>query len=158
MAKVLVVYYSRSGHVRKMAEEVVKGVKAAGAEVDLLTVEKCTVDCLLQYEGIIIGSPTYYGIVAGPIKDLLDRSVVHHKKLEGKVGGVFASAGILGGGAETTLISILQMMLVHGMVLQGSSKGCHYGAVAIGSPDNQALDECRALGNRVGNLAIKLYD
>ena len=157
MAKILVVYYSRTGHTGQMAEEVAVGVRSTGADADLCEVSSCTVEQLLDYDGIIAGSPTYYGIAAGPVKDLFDRSVVHHGKLEGKVGGAFASAGVLGGGSETTVISIVQMMLVHGMIVQGQARGNHYGVVSIGKPDQEAVKECRQLGKRVGKLAIKLF-
>ncbi len=158
MAKIIVIYYSRSGNTRTMAETVAEGVKESGAEVTLTEVEQCNPDQLLQYDGIIAGSPTYYGIVAGPLKDFFDRSVKHHGKLEGKVGGAFASAMALGGGNETTVISILQMMLVHGMIIQGKTSKNHYGAVSIGTPGESDREECRQLGMRVGKLAGKIFD
>lgn len=159
MAKVLVLYYSRTGNVRKMAEAVAQGARDGGAEVDLLTPDQCAVDALLEYDGIIVGSPTYYGVIAGPIKDFFDRSVVHHGKLEGKVGAAFSSAGVLGGGCETTVLSILQMMLVHGMIVQGRAGGGggHYGVVCIGTPDEKTLAQCRDLGARVAQLVNKIF-
>lgn len=158
MAKILVLYYSRTGNTRKMAEAVAVGAKGTGAEVVIKEVENCKPEDLLEYDGIIAGSPTYYGIVAAPLKEIFDRSVIHHGKLEGKVGGAFASAGVLGGGMETTVQSILQMLLVHGMIVQGQSRGNHYGVVSIGAPDEKALDQCRELGKRVGRLAARLFD
>ncbi|MGM0689304.1 MAG: flavodoxin family protein [Bacillota bacterium] len=157
MAKILIVYYSRTGHTRKMAEAVAVGARGTGAEINLCEVNDCSMDQLLEYDGIIAGSPTYYGLVSGPLKEFFDRSIVHHGKLEGKVGGAFSSAGILGGGSETTLLSILQMMLVHGMIVQGQARGNHYGAVSIGAPDEKALEQCRELGKRVARLALKLF-
>lgn len=157
MAKILVFYYSRSGNTRQMAEAVAEGVRGTEAEVTVCDIKDCDVEQLIEYDGIIAGSPTYYGIVAGALKDFFDRSVKFHGKLEGKVGGAFSSAGVFGGGSETTVLSILQMMLVHGMIVQGQSKGNHYGVVAIGTPDASALQECRQLGERVGRLAVKLF-
>jgi NAD(P)H dehydrogenase (quinone) len=156
MTKVLVLYLSRTGHTRQMAEEVAVGVKSVGVEVTLSSLEDCTLDQLLEHDGIIAGSPTYYGLAAGPLKDFFDRSIVHHGKLEGKVGGAFSSAAILGGGCETAVLSIIQMMLVHGMIIQGQSKGNHYGVVSIGAPDEEVIEQCRRLGRRVGGLALKL--
>jgi len=69
--------------------------------------------------------------------------VIYQGKLEGKVGGAFASAGIFGGGNETTVLSILKMMLVHGVIIQGSSRSSHFGAVAVGAPGEKAIDRCR---------------
>lgn len=140
-----------------MAEETAVGVRSTGAEATVCEVDNCAVDQLLDYDGIIAGSPTYYGILAGPLKDFFDRSVVHHGKLEGKVGGAFSSAGVLGGGSETTIISILQIMLVHGMIVQGQARGNHYGVAAVGKPDESAVEQCRQLGKRVGKLANKLF-
>lgn len=139
-----------------MAEAVAEGAKNAGAEVTLSDVKECDPKQLLDYDGIIAGSPTYYGILAGEMKDFFDRSVKYHGKLEGKVGGAFASAMAPGGGNETTVITILQMMLVHGMVVQGKTRKNHYGAVAINAPDEEEKEECRQVGTRVATLAEKL--
>jgi NAD(P)H dehydrogenase (quinone) len=157
MAKILVLYYSRSGNTRKMAEAVADGARNTGAEVTVSDVKKCSLEQLLDHDGIIAGSPTYYGLVAGPLKEFFDRSVKYHGKLEGKVGGAFSSAALLGGGNETAVLSILQMMLVHGMIVQGRSKNNHYGAVSIEAPDESALEQCRQLGERVSRLAGKLF-
>ncbi len=157
MAKVLVLYYSCTGNTRQMAEAVAEGAKQAGAEVAVCDVESCALEQLLEYDAIIAGSPTYYGIVAGALKEFFDRSVKYHTKLEGKVGGAFSSGGGMGGGSETTVLSILQMMLVHGMIVQGKSKGNHYGAVSVKAPDENVIQECRQLGERVAKLAAKLF-
>ncbi|MBU2494965.1 MAG: NAD(P)H-dependent oxidoreductase [Candidatus Omnitrophica bacterium] len=156
MAKILVVYYSRSGNTRIMAEMVAQGTKNEGAEVDLKEVARVKPEELLNYDGIIIGSPTYYGTLAWEVKKLLDESVKFHGKLEGKVGGAFSSAANIGGGNETTILSILEAMLIHGMVIQGAYSGDHYGPVAINEPDARAKKQCLALGGRIARLAGKL--
>jgi len=157
MAKILVLYYSRSGNTRKMAEAVAEGAKETGADVTLSDIKEFEPRQLLKYDGIVAGSPTYYGILAGPVKDFFDRSVKIHGKLEGKVGGAFASAMALGGGTETTVMSILQIMLVHGMIVQGKTKKTHFGAVSVNAPDQESREECRQLGAKVAALAAKLF-
>lgn len=157
MAKLLILYYSRTGNTEKMAQAIAAGAEETGADVTLCSVSNCSVEQLLEYDGIIAGSPTYYGIVAGTLKNFFDESVKYHTRLEGKVGGAFSSAGVFGGGSETTVQSILQMMLVHGMIIQGKSKGNHYGVVAVGAPDESIIQECRQLGERVAKLAAKLF-
>ncbi len=87
---------------------------------------------------------------------LFDDSVRFYGKLIGKVGGAFTSSANIGGGNETTILSIVQMMLIHGMIVQGTTDGGHYGPVAIGSPDEKTLKECRNLGKRVAILVKKL--
>jgi len=156
MGKIGIIYYSRTGNTEKMAEFVGQGVKMEEVEAELKKVEETSLEDLLSWDGIIVGSPTYYGLVAAPIKDLFDRSVKYHGKLEGKVGGAFSSAANIGGGNETTIMSILQMMLIHGMIVQGSSRGDHYGPVSIGSPDERVEGQCKALGRRVARLVKKL--
>ncbi len=140
-----------------MAEHVAEGVKEAGAEVSLCEVEDCELEMLVRHDGVIVGSPTYYGVLAGPIKDFFDRSIKYHGQLEGKVGGAFSSSGIPGGGCETTVLSLLQMLLVHGMIVKGFSRSGHYGPVAFGAPDERACKECGQLGRAVAELARKLF-
>ncbi|MBI5574445.1 MAG: flavodoxin family protein [Elusimicrobia bacterium] len=81
-----------------MAEFVAKGVKEENCEVTVKTVENVLPDELVQYDGLIFGSPTYYGQMAAPVKKLLDDSVILHGKLEGKVSGAFTSSANIGGG------------------------------------------------------------
>jgi len=156
MAKILIVYYSKTGNTEKMAYAVEEGVKGEGIEVEVQKAEDTKVDDLLEYEGMIAGSPTYFGLPAAELVKLFDESVTHYGKLEGKVGGAFSSSGVLGGGNETTVMAINQMLFIHGMVVQGTTKGAHYGAVAIGGPDEAAKDSCKNLGKRVAQLVKKL--
>ena len=156
MPKIGVSYYSRSGNTQKMAEFVSQGVKEEGVEVELKRIEDTTLEDLLGWDGIIVGSPTYYGGAAAPIKDLFDRSDKYHGRLEGKVGGAFASSTNIGGGNETTILSLLQMMLIHGMIIQGSFEGDHYGPVSIEEPDERVRVQCKALGRKIARLVKKL--
>jgi len=156
MAKVLIVYYSKTGHTEKMANAVEEAVKEEGVDVVKKRVEDVQADELLEFDGIIIGSPTYYGIMAWPIKKLIDESVKFHGKLAGKVGAAFSSSANIGGGNETVILSILEALLIHGMIVQGEPKGDHYGPVAINEPDERALKGCKRLGQSVANLIKKL--
>lgn len=156
MAKVLILFYTRSGNTEKMARLVEEGVRDAGAEAIVKPVSEATLDDLTAADGIIIGSPTYYGLPAAEIIKFIDDSVKLHGRLEGKAGGAFSSSANIGGGNETVILSILQTMLVHGMVVQGIPKGDHYGPVSIGSPDERASKQCKVLGERVARLANRL--
>ena len=153
MAKVLIVYYSCSGNTEKMAELVAEGVKKEKVEVVVKDVKKTEPKELLNYEGIIIGSPTYYGGAAAPVRDLIDKSVKFHGKLQGRVGGAFTSSGAIGGGNETTILSILTAMLIHGMVIQGNSDDDHYGPVAIEAPDKRAKENPRRCSSPIDEYA-----
>ncbi len=156
-ARLLIIYYSRTGNTEKMAKAVAEGAKEVKeVEVILRKVNNVKVNELADYDGIVIGSPTYYGQMASEVKKFIDESVKIHGKLEGKVGGAFSSCAARGGGAETTVLSILKAMLIHGMIIQGNPEEHHYGVVSVGSPDEEILDACRELGRRVASLVLRL--
>lgn len=152
----MIVYHSRTGNTKRMAELIAEGARDEGAEVDVKPVREAKVEELPEYDAIVVGSPTYYGCMAAEVKKFLDDSVRLHGDLEGKVGGAFSSSGGIGGGNETTVMSILQALLIHGMIVQGTSEGDHYGPVAIGKPDGRSEGLCREYGRRVARLASKL--
>jgi len=156
MAKAIVVYYSSSGNTAKMAQAIAQGIEKQGLEVALKKVEEVKAADLLKYDAIVMGSPTYYGTMAAQLKGLLDESVVFHGKLDGKVGAAFSSSANIGGGNETTILDIINAMLIHGMIVQGDPTGDHYGPVAIEKPDSRALKCCARLGERLGVLTKRL--
>ncbi|MHC4193151.1 MAG: flavodoxin family protein, partial [Planctomycetota bacterium] len=102
MAKGIVVYYSRSGNTKEMAEIIAKAMNEADVATECKSVDKVRADDLRNYDAMVVGSPTYYGHMAGPIKQLFDETVTFHGGLDGKVGGAFSSAANIGGGNETT--------------------------------------------------------
>jgi NAD(P)H dehydrogenase (quinone) len=157
MASLLITYYSRSGNTEKMAREVAAGAEeVAGVRVDLRPVGGVAVDNLLDFDGILMGSPVYYGTMAAEVKELIDKSVKHHGKLRGKVGGAFASSGGPGGGNETTVLDIVKALLIHGMIVQGDTEGDHYGPIAVGAPDERSRKECRRFGRRMAELTVRM--
>ena len=158
MARILVVYYSRTGNTKQMAQYIEAGVKEIrAATVACLSVDQVKAGDLLGYDGIIIGSPVYYGTMAAELKRLIDESVAHHGELSGKVGGAFASSANVGGGNETTVLDLLKALLIHGMIIPGSAEGDHYGPVSIGKPDERAKSECQRLGRIVAELTVRLF-
>ncbi len=154
--KVLVSYYSRSGNTKEMAKAISKGVKDEGVECDLRDISEVNVDDLLNYDALLFGSPTYYGQMAAELKKLFDESVKHHGKLTGKIGGAFTSSGMVGGGGETTIFSILQAFLIHGMIIVGDAEMQHYGPLAIESPDEEALKKCVKYGQKIAALTKRI--
>jgi NAD(P)H dehydrogenase (quinone) len=72
MAKGIVIYYSRSGNTKQMAEMITKAMGDGGLETDCKEIAKVKVDDLLKYDAIVVGSPTYYGGMAAQIKQLID--------------------------------------------------------------------------------------
>ncbi len=155
MAKVLVVYYSRSGNTESMAGLISDGLRSHGVDVILKSVEEASPDDMAAADGVVIGSPTYYGTMAAKIKELIDDSVGMHSELDGKVGAAFSTAANIAGGSETTVLSILEALLIHGFIIQGDPVGSHYGPVSIGSPDKRVEDECARFAGRFAALVKK---
>jgi NAD(P)H dehydrogenase (quinone) len=157
--KVLVMYYSRGGNTKKLAERIAAGVKSiAGMECDVKAVADITKDDFLEADGIIAGSPAYYGGMAGEMKTLFDRMVVVRSKMADKIGAAFATSGDPAGGKETTMFSIIQAMLINGMIIVGDPLDAtgHYGVSCVGAPDKEIAENAAKLGKRVAELVKKL--
>ncbi len=157
MAKGIVVYYSRSGNTKEMAEIIAASMNEAGLDTQCKSVDKVHAQDLLNYEAIVIGSPTYYGVMAAPLKNLIDELVSSHGRLNGKIGGAFSSAANIGGGNETTIMGIIEVMLIAGMIVQGDPQGDHYGPVSIGKPDDRVKQQCARRGQRIAELTKTVY-
>ncbi len=107
--QVLILYYSKGGNTRKLAEEIAKGVEnIEGVKPLLRHTSEVSKDDFLASEGIIAGSPVYFGVMAAGLKKVFDDYVGIRKKMEGKVGAAFATSNDATGGKETTMMSIIQ--------------------------------------------------
>jgi NAD(P)H dehydrogenase (quinone) len=156
---VLVLYYSKSGNTRKFADLVAEGVKSiSGVDAVMKSTQEVTKDDFVNAAGIIAGSPVYFGVMAADLKRVFDEFVGVRKQMENKVGAAFATSGFWAGGNETTLISIIQCLLIYGMIIVGDPMSAtgHYGATSLAAPDDKAADTARKLGARVAELCKKL--
>lgn len=152
MPKGLVLYHSRTGNVLRMAEAITRGMRNEGLETDLKEISTTSPQEMLNYDAIVIGSPTQYGSMAWEVKKFFDESSNLHYKLEGKVGGAFSSSCHVGGGNETTILDILHAMLIHGMVIQGEPMYDHYGATGLNGLHGDTLMKCEKYGQRIAKL------
>lgn len=198
MSKVLVLYYSSYGHIETMAKAVAEGAASvAGTEVVVKRVPElipeevakrsgikleqdaavATVDELPNYDAIIFGTPTRFGMMASQMRNFLDQTGGLWAKgaLIGKVGSVFVSTATQHGGQEATLLSFHTTLLHHGMVVAGLpysfggqtrldevTGGSPYGATTIAGgdgsrqPSENELEGARFQGAHVARLAAKL--
>jgi len=156
IVKVLIIYDSRTGNTEKMAKRVAKAVDENGLEAVLKKVDDASVDDLPNVQALILGSPVYYGLPTGKIKTFIDESIKYHGKLTHLVGGAFCTAGGTHTGAESTILALNEAMFVHGMIIQGTPHGNHYGPASVGAPNDKALEHCDKLAERVCNLVKKL--
>lgn len=156
--QVLVLYYSKGGNTKKLAEEIAKGVESTGVKAIIRSTQEVTKDDFTTSAGIIAGSPVYFGVMAADLKRIFDEFIGLRRKMENKVGAAFATGGHHTGGKETTIMSILQCMMIYGMIIVGDpmSASGHYGVGCVGAPDKVASDEGFKLGARVGELCQKL--
>jgi NAD(P)H dehydrogenase (quinone) len=158
--KILVLYYSKGGNTRKLAEAVAAGVgQIEGMEAVLRHTDEVTRDDFIDSAGIIAGTPVYFGSMAAPLKKVLDDFVGVRRRMENKIGAAFATSGDPSGGKETTIMSILQALLIYGMIIVGDplSATGHYGVACVGAPDSGALENGRKLGLRVAELARQVH-
>jgi len=158
--QVLILYFSKGGNTRKLAEAIAKGVEAVeGASALLKKTDAVKKDDFLSSNGVIAGSPVYFGVMAAELKKIFDEFVGVRKRMEGKVGAVFATSGDPTGGKETTMMSIIQALLIYGMVVVGDPMSAtgHYGVACVGAPDNKTEENAMKLGQRVAEVAKKLH-
>ena len=157
---ILVVYYSRSGHVAQLARLVARGVEevpgmrarlrsvppvAAVTAVAAPTVPEegapyATLDDLRECAGVILGSPTRFGNMAAPLKHFIDSTGAEWASgaLVGKIAAAFTSTSTQHGGQETTLVTMLLPLL-------------HHGAIVVGLPYTEAaLSDTRGGGTPYG--------
>lgn len=157
--KILVLYYSKGGNTKKLAQAVAEGVDSLeGITSVIKTCESVTKEDFLEAKGIIAGSPVYFGGMAAPLKQVFDSFVSTRRKMEGKVGAAFTTSGDATGGKETTMLGILQAFLIYGMVITGDPLAAtgHYGVACVGEPDEKTIENAKLLGKRVGELASRL--
>ena len=159
MKKVLISYSTKGGNTEKLAKAIAEGVDSCdGFEAVLKRAKDTNPQDLVDADGIIIGSPVYFGTMSAEVKDLIDRSVVVRRKLKDKVGAAFTTSGHITGGKETTIFSIIYAMLIHEMIIVGDpiEAGGHYGVACTGEPTEGDLENARKLGIRVCEVIDKL--
>ena len=162
--KFAIIYYSKTGHTREMAEVIARGLAAAGGETRFFSVEEAMdADYIDQCAGVIFGTPTYLANTCWQMKQWFDEGS-RGIKLAGKLGGVFATAHYAQGGADVAIMTLLPHMLVKGMLVYsgGAAHGkpyIHLGPVALDAVGNH-YEECKAdfeiFGRRFAEKAREL--
>lgn len=154
---ILIVYYSFTGNTEKMARAVAEGAqKIPGVNVITRTIDKVTETELKHADAILLGSPTYYGNMAGQMKSFIDDWWLKYKiSLVNKVGGAFSTGGSQSGGKEHVIHSLVIAMMSAGMILVGPLEGPFglAGASALDPVDEKALKEARSLGEHAASVA-----
>jgi len=144
--RILILFYSKTGHMLKMARSIAKDVEASGAELRLRKaaelaprevidntpewkaiysqmsdIPDAVVDDLVWMDGLIVGTPTRFGNMAAPMRNFWDQSgkLWMEGTLIGKTVSAFSSAEMVHGGQEATLLSMYPTFMAHGMIIVG---------------------------------------
>jgi len=194
-SEILILFDSKHGATAELASYINRGVESvAGVQARLRTVAPvstvvestqdeiplqgplyATLEDLKQCAGLIIGSPAYFGNMSASLKYFIDSTtpIWLSGELINKPAAVFTSSSSYHGGQESVLLSMMQPLLHHGMLLVGipysetilnttTTGGTPYGASHI-TGANHAMpfsedekDLARALGKRVAEIALKM--
>ena len=193
--EVLVLFYSRNGGTADLAKLIARGIEEVeGVQARIRTVPDisslceatsdsipdegapyATLDDLRECSGLALGSPTYFGNMAAPLKYFIDSTspVWLSGEMIGKPATLFTSSSSMHGGQESTLLTMMIPLLHHGMVIAGtpysevelvqtSAGGTPYGVSHHSGieGDNSLTDEehrlALAQGRRLAELALKL--
>ena len=159
--RVAVVYHSETGNTEKMAKLVKKGCETVGGvESKAMSIDDIDPEYLSNSEAVIFGCPTYESTASWQMKKFLDTVKV---KLDGKLGGVFASQNWPGGGgADLAEVTMIAGMLVRGMLIYsgGITQGhpyLHLGAVSERAPKGLYEERCIKLGQNIAGKARELW-
>ncbi|MFW6006789.1 MAG: flavodoxin family protein [Bacillota bacterium] len=166
MLKITIIYDTRGGNTEKMAEAVEEGInQVEGIESVVKKIDRAEPEDLLESEGLIIGSPTHCGLLSWKLKKFFDNITGEAwGEVKGKIGAAFSTSGGLGGGNEMTLLSILNLLMNYGYLVFGlpdyaaSGITAHYGAVAVGEPDQNELESCKILGKQTAEYVKKMWE
>jgi NAD(P)H dehydrogenase (quinone) len=125
MKKIAVIYHSGHGHTEHIAECVVQGARlVADSEVVMLKAETLqgATEQLIDFDGIILGSPTYLGGVSGVFKSFMDATggMWRKQSLKGKLAAGFTVSSLPSGDKQTTLLSMFVFCMQHGMIWVGN--------------------------------------
>ncbi len=197
--KVLIAFYSRNGATEALAQAIAEGARAEGAEVVLRRArEVVSRDIMAHAEGwiehadrmnaqyqaptpadaegadaIVLGTPTRFGAISSELKAYIDSlgGLWAQGKLNGKVGGAFASTSSTHGGNESTILSLYNPLAHLGLILVPLGyadpvlfrAGTPYGASSVSGQDNAPptaddLEVARFQGKRVALVARALQN
>ena len=147
MVEILVLYYSRSGRTKALADSVAEGVESIeGATAKVKRVDYATVNDFISCDAVAFGSPNYFSYMAGVMKDFFDKALSIREKVAGKPSATFTSGG---GSSDAALLSLERM--ISSFRLEKVTEG----VVSEGEPSKEKLSACIRLGEALAKRALK---
>ncbi len=180
----------RDGNTKKLTEAALDAAKAAGAETQLIHIGKMNIspckacdackkagkcvieddfqkaeELLASADGVIFGSPVYFGGVSAQMKAFMDRtrSLRRRNVLKDKVGGAVAVGASRNGGQETTIRQIHNFFFIQEMLVVSDVVTAHYGGTGVAgavqdvAEDKFGIETARNLGAHVADVVKKLF-
>ena len=160
--KMCVLYYSKSGNTKKMADVIVEGMNLVdGVEAKAFSLNEIDKEWVQESKCIVVGTPTYLASLCGEVKTWLEGPSMKYG-LSGKIGGAFATADYLHGGAELAIRTILDHLMVLGMLAYsgGGAYGkpvIHLGPVALSSGLDESKDVFLTYGKRMAAKTCEVF-
>lgn len=160
--KTSVLYYSKTGNTKRMAEFIVEGMLAVeGIQPQAFALDQINEGWVKESQCVILGTPIYMASLSGVVKSWLDTEAGKYS-LAGKIGGAFATANYLHGGAEIGIQSILSHMMVFGMLAYsgGGAFGkpvIHLGPVALKDHLEESEEVFRLYGQRMAAKTLEIF-
>jgi multimeric flavodoxin WrbA len=147
MTKVAIIYHSKQGHTKTLAEEVAKGVESTGGKPEMVFVDQ-SIDweLLNSCDAMVFGSPTYLGNVTGEFKlYFMDASgdAYLNQKWKNKIAAGFTNSHSASGDKLTVLIQMSIFAAQHGMIWVGQAE----------KRSGSSVDDINRLGSYLGAMA-----
>lgn len=157
-----IIYHSESGNTKLMAELIASSMNAVeGMEATTFDIDNIDLEYAKKSKCIIIGTPIY---AAGATAKVLSFLQTNFSECEpaGKLGGAFATANYVHGGGEIGIRSILDAMMVKGMLVYsgGAAYGkpvIHLGPVGLGADPKYTESFFEEYGKRMATKAVELF-
>ena len=159
--KISILYFSKTGHTKEMAYVIANGIKkVSNIEVGIFDIDNIDDNFLLDSKAVIFGTPTYLANTCWQLKKWFDESNKYN--LEGKIGAVFSTAHYAQGGADTAILTIINHLMVKGMLVYsgGSALGkpyIHLGPVAIDENYEESKPMFEIFGERIALKTKTLF-
>ena len=145
MSKAIIIYDTRSGNTRMIAEAIQEGMREAGVEVLSKRTAEVTANELADVDAVVLGAPTYNHDLFSSMKTFLFK--MEKAELKGKVGAVFGSYGWSG---ESVQMMADTMKHIFGMNVMGP------GLKLVGRPSGSSLEQGKEFGRKIAEK-IKEY-
>lgn len=162
--KISIIYSSRTGGTERVAELIKEGAeRVQGIEIKIMNLQdsnQIDKEFINNSDGIIFGTPTYYANIAWEMKKWIDESTEYN--LEGKLGAAFATANSISGGADIALLTIVNHIMVKGMMVYSGGVAfgkpkTHIGYVHINEICENEDENARIFGERIANKVKKIF-